>query len=112
MKYAAPALVVLFDQASLWCNVGSNGESCCNDCGGGGAPSTTQCKGGSANTAGHCITGTSVSNQGAATFCYKGSGATGSNPNSALCNTGTQATGYKACSVGASACHCYTGSKA
>lgn len=124
MKYNKPTIITLSSQVSMWCSVGSNGERSDNGCINGNAPATTQCKIGGSNATGHCISESTVKNQGAATFCMAGSSATGKACAAGTggvypdynCSPGNQAYGgmygAAACHVGTQACHCYTGANA
>jgi hypothetical protein len=108
MKYDRPIIKALASLASAWCEVGSNGENADNSCLKGNAPSTVNCKTGSANQSGHCMSGTSVGNQGAACECATGTGGSSGNG----CGAGSKATGSPGCHVGTQACHCVNGTSA
>jgi hypothetical protein len=109
MKYGRPTFRMLASLVSAWCGVGSNGENYDNDCSAGSIPTTTNCSSGNTNASGHCKTGSSVSNQGAATYCLTGGGGSSSNK---TCSNGNQALGVTSCKTGTQACHCTTGSSA
>lgn len=111
MKYERPIFRLLTWTASSWCQVGSNGDPSGSTCNTGMTP-VTSCAAGMAytyNYTGHCISGSSVSNNhGGNIYCGTGGGG----KTTPGCSAGANACGPVGCTAGALACHCNNGTTA